>query len=506
MNLIILLSSGITVGFAFGYLIRKYLGQRQRDTAEARAKSILDEAKAKAKEELLSAKDKVFSTIESAKKEEEERRNRLIAYEERLEKREHDLEKRHNSLEYKERETVERSREAEAIKRELLVIKKKQLANLEKIAKLDMKKAREILLEEASKESKERLYRHIKKLEEEEKEEIKKKAKKMLALSLERQASSVAPELTSTTVGLPSDEMKGRIIGREGRNIKMIERLTGTEIIVDDTPEVITVSGFSPIRRHVAKKTLDMLIADGRIHPGRVEEAVEQAKKEISQDIKNAGEEACFNVGVAGLDPKLVQLLGRLKYRSSYGQNVLQHSCEVAHIGEVLADELGADRSITKKAGLLHDIGKAVDSEIQGTHVEIGKSLAEKFGLSKEVIHAIEAHHEDVEPKTLEAMIVATADAISAGRMGARKDTYENYIKRLEELEGIASDFEGVEKSYAIQAGREIRIFVVPDKVDDLKALKLSRAIADKIEKELKYPGEIKVNVIRETRAVEYAR
>jgi ribonuclease Y len=304
---------------------------------------------------------------------------------------------------------------------------------------------------------------------------------------------------------LPSDEIKGRIIGREGRNIKVIEQLTGTEIIVDDTPNAITVSGFSSIRRHIAKRALDRLILDGRIHPTKIEDAIEEARKDLALDIKKAGEEALYEIGVAGLDPKLVQIIGRLKYRTSYGQNALQHSVEVAHLSALLAEELGADVTLAKKGGLLHDIGKAVDHEVQGTHPEIGGQLARKFGLPQEIIDPIESHHDD-KPRGIISVIVKVADAISSARPGARHDTYERYIQRLEELEKITTSFEGIEKAYAIQAGREVRIFVMPDQVDDLKAHNLARDIAKKIEEELKYPGEIKVNVIREMRVTEYAR
>ncbi|MCK4554734.1 ribonuclease Y, partial [Candidatus Parcubacteria bacterium] len=322
---------------------------------------------------------------------------------------------------------------------------------------------------------------------------------------MQRLASTYTTAMTTTTVDLPSDEMKGRIIGREGRNIKAIEQLTGVEIVVDDTPNVITISGFSPIRRHIAKKALDYLIKDGRIHPTKIEEAIEEAKKELALDIKKAGEEAMYEVGVTGFDPKLVQILGRLKYRTSYGQNALRHSIEVAHLSTLLAEELGADVTIAKKSGLLHDIGKAVDHEVQGTHPQIGGNIARKFGLPDEIIAPIETHHDD-RPPDLISIIVKVADAISGARPGARHDTYEQYIQRLEELEKIAASFTGVEKAYAIQAGREVRVFVTPEKIDDLTAYNTARDIAKKIEQELKYPGEIKVNVIREMRVIEYAR
>jgi ribonuclease Y len=349
------------------------------------------------------------------------------------------------------------------------------------------------------------LLSRIKKLENEASETLEQKGRDLMAGAMQRLVSDYTTEITTTIVDLPNDEMKGRIIGREGRNIKVIEQLTGTEIIVDDTPNIITISGFSPIRRHIAKKTLDRLILDGRIHPTKIEAAIEESKKELALDIKKAGEDALYEVGITGLDPKLVQIIGRLKYRTSYGQNALRHSIEVAHLSALLAAELGADVTIAKKSGLLHDIGKAVDHEVQGTHPEIGRDIAKKFGLPQEIIDPIETHHDD-RPRGLEAIIVKVADAISAARPGARHDTYERYLQRLEELEKIANSFSGVEKSYAIQAGREVRVFVMPEEIDDLTAHNLAGEIAKKIEQELKYPGEIKVNVIREMRVTEYAR
>jgi ribonuclease Y len=327
----------------------------------------------------------------------------------------------------------------------------------------------------------------------------------MISAAMQRIASSHAVETTTTVVNLPSDEMKGRIIGKEGRNIKTIEQLTGVEIIVDETPQTILISGFNPIRRHIAKRALDYLILDGRIHPGRIEDAISRAKEEIIKDMKKAGEEAAYEAGVVGLDPKLIQILGRLKYRTSYGQNVLQHSIEVSLLSQLLAEELGANVAVCKKGGLMHDIGKAVDHEVKGSHPQIGYEIMKKFALPEEISYLAIAHHED-SPKTLEGIINKVADAISGARPGARKDTYENYVQRLQELESVALSFSGIEKVYAIQAGREVRVFVRPEETDDLGATKLARDIASKIEEELKYPGEIKVNVIRETRVVEYAR
>lgn len=496
----------LILGLGVGYFLRKTLALKQKESAEAQAHKLISEAKTKRKETLLSAKDQAFQITERAKKEEQERRVQLARLETRLERREEVLDRKLEEIEKGKFRLEKKSREVENLKNELQKIKKKQLETLEKIARLSRDKAKEVLLEIVEKETKEQVLEKIKKLEQLAYEEADKKAQEIIGLAIQRQAQPQASETTTTTVNLPSDEMKGRIIGREGRNIKRIEELTGSEIVIDDTPEAIVISGFNPIRRQIAKITLEKLINDGRIHPARIEAKVQEAKKEIGKDIKETGESVVYDLGIADLDPKLVQLLGRLKYRTSYGQNVLKHSIEVANLAAILADELGADRAIAKKAGLLHDIGKAVDHEVEGTHVEIGKKILQKFGVSEEIIHAMECHHEDVKPRTVEAMIVDAADAISGARPGARKDTYENYIKRLEELENIANNFDGVEKSYAIQAGREIRVFVEPSKIDDLKAVKLAQQIAQKIEHELKYPGEIKVNVIRETRVIEIAR
>lgn len=502
---LVFLAVGIFAGSTVGYYIRKRFAAKKAEQAEDKAKSLILEAKSKQKEILLQAKDKAMQVIDEAKKEEAKRHQELNQQQQRLEKRQSLFDQKLISLEEKQQKLYDKAGKIEKVKREIQKIKEKQLEKIEKIAGLTKEEAREVLLEKTERKMKEALLGRIKKLEAESEEVLDGKAREILGLAIQRCTISHAVESTTTVVNLPSDEMKGRIIGREGRNIRAIEQLTGTEIIVDDTPEAIVVSGFSPIRRQLAKRALDKLIKDGRIHPGRIEEVVAATKKELVKDIRKAGEEAVYDAGIAGLDPKLVQLFGRLKYRTSYGQNVLQHSLEVAHISGLIASELGADVAVAKKAGLLHDIGKAVDHEIQGTHPEIGRDIAKKFKLPESIIAPIATHHDD-HPPTLESVIVKVADAISSARPGARKDTYENYIRRLEELEGLAADFEGVEKTYAIQAGREIRVFVSPGEVDDLKAVKLARDIADKIEEDLKYPGEIKVNVIRETRITEYAR
>ena len=385
-------------------------------------------------------------------------------------------------------------------------MKERQLAELEKVAGMDKEKAKEVLFQKVEEESKEDIIAHIKKMDREGKEAIEKKANDLLASVIQRYTNSQVSEISTTVVNITSDDIKGKIIGKEGRNIRALERITGVEILIDDTPGAIIISCFDPIRRQVAKLALDKLIADGRIQPARIEEAVEKAHEEINNKIKEAGENAVYEAGLVGIDPRLVNLLGRLHYRTSYGQNVLMHSLEAVHIGAMLAEELGGDVHVSKMGALFHDIGKAVDHEVQGTHVEIGRKILQKFGIDEKVILAMQSHHEEYPYMTLESIIVQVAEALSAARPGARRGTIETYLRRLEELEGIANSFKGVEKSYAISAGREIRIFVTPDKIDDLGARKLAREIASKIEKELKYPGEIKVNVIRETRVLEYAR
>ncbi len=501
----IALAIGIIGGVAFGYQLRKIVAVRRRDRIEAKAESLINEAKAKQKELLLQANDRALKIIEEAKLEERSRQQELVRAQKRLEQRESLFDQKLLDLENKKQELFDKAERVEAVKKEITKIKEEQIAKLEKIATLTKEEAKQVLLDNTEKEIKDDLLQRIKKLTMQSNEELEKKANEMLSIVIQRCAIPHTAETTTTTIDLPSDEMKGRIIGREGRNIRTIEQLTGTEIIVDDTPQAITVSGFSPIRRQVAKKALEKLILDGRIHPGRIEEAIDAAKKEIAVEIKKAGEDAVYDVAVTGLDPKLVQILGRLKYRTSYGQNILQHSIEVAHLSALLAEQLGADVTIAKKGGLLHDIGKAVDHEVSGTHPEIGYDILKKFGLPEEIAYIAKGHHED-QPKTLEAIIAKVADAISGARPGARKDTYERYLQRLEELEKVATSFPGVDRAYAIQAGREIRIFVMPQEIDDLAAVKLAKDVARKIESELRYPGEIKVNIIRETRITEYAR
>ncbi len=503
--LVIVLVAGLASGGFIGYYFRKLFAVREVNSAEQRAEDTLKKAKEKQTEILLEARDKALKVIDEAKREAEERRQEVKALQARVEKREAIFDQKLLDLENKQQELYQKAEKLDKLKQEIAKVKEDQLAKLETIARLSQEEAKEVLIRNTEEKIKTELTERILKLEDQSSEELEARARDLLSSVIERCASSHAVETTTTAVTLPNDEMKGRIIGREGRNIKTIEQLTGVEIVVDETPETILISGFSPIRRQLAKIALDKLISDGRIHPGRIEEAVDQAKKELASDIKKAGENAVREAAIAGLDPRLVQILGRLKYRTSYGQNQLIHAIEVTHLAAMLAEELGADVNVVKKGALFHDIGKAVDHEVQGGHPEIGYDILKKFGMPEEVAYCALGHHEDM-PKTLACLIVKVADAISGARVGARKDTYENYLQRLTELEELATSFAGVEKTYAIQAGREIRVFVEPEQIDDWQAVKMAREIADKIQSDLKYPGEIKVTVIREKRVIEYAR
>ncbi|MCD6471115.1 ribonuclease Y [bacterium] len=505
MNILPLSIVLFLLGLALGYLIRYLIVHYRSATAEKKAEELIKNAKIKQQEIYFRAKEEALKIIEQAKKEEEDRRRELKYLENRLEKRQSLFDKKLLDLEEKQKSLSEKAKKLEEAKEKIKELYSETVKKLEEISGLTKEEAKKYLLERVEETYKSEVLDRINKLVKYGSEEIEKKARQLITTAIERLSSSVATEKTKTIVNLPSDEMKGRIIGREGRNIKVLEELTGTEIIVDDTPNVIFISGFNPIRRQLTKIALEKLITDGRIQPARIERFIEEAKKELARDIKEAGEDALHQLGIVGVHPTLVQILGRLKYRSSYGQNVLKHSIEVANLSAMLAAELGADVAVAKKAGLFHDIGKALDQEVEGTHPEIGKRLGEKYGLAEEVIIPIATHHED-HPPTLEAIIVKVADAISSSRFGARKDTYENYLKRLEELENLAKSFSGVEKAYAIEAGREIRVFVRPEEIDDLKANKLAHDIASRIEEELKYPGEIKVTVIRENKIIEYAR
>ncbi|MBI2064054.1 MAG: ribonuclease Y [Candidatus Yanofskybacteria bacterium] len=493
-------------GLAVGYLLNLLLTNKKISSASTRAENLLTEAKNKAQDLLLEAKNNSLKILEDSKRVEEERHQQLVRIENILAKRESELDTRAKGMDKEMQNIAAKVTEIGELRSELETKLQAQNQELQKIAGLNKEEAKEILFKNLESEYKNELVEKIRKFEQSGKEEMDKKAREILASAIQRYAGSHIADAMTTVVALPSDEVKGKIIGKEGRNIKTIERLTGVDIIIDDTPEVLVVSGFDPVRRQIAKLAIDKLIADGRIHPARIEEMVEKAKLEINEKIKQAGEAALFEVGAGAVDPKLTYLLGRLAFRTSFGQNVLLHSIEMAHISGMLAAEIGADVAVAKKGALFHDIGKAVDHEVQGTHVEIGRKILQKFGVDEKVIAAMEAHHEEYPYSTLESRIVQAADAISGARPGARRDTVEIYLKRLEDLERIAATFDGVEKSYAIQAGRELRIFVTPTKIDDLSAMKLARDIAKKIESEMKYPGEIKVNVIRETRAIEYAR
>jgi ribonuclease Y len=497
---------GLALGLGIGYILRLVQASYLVNSAEARAQKTLEEAKTREKEILLAAKSKALEITEQAKKDEVEFRNQIIKIEQRIERRETDLEKRATELEAQRTKLAEKIEEIKQKEEEVLNLRAKQAQKLEQISGLSREEAKKILMDAVEKSISQDLAELSYKLINKARENADREAKEIVASAIERCSAEVTTETTTTYVTLPSEEMKGRIIGKEGRNIKAFEQMLGVEVIVDDTPDTVVISGFNSIRRHIAKLTLEKLIKDGRIHPARIEEAYEKAKKEIAEDIMKAGEAAVYELGITNFPPKLVFLIGRLKYRSSYGQNILKHSIEMAHIAALMAKELGADVNITKQGALLHDIGKALDQDMEGTHVEIGREIAKKFGLSEKVINAIEAHHDDVAHTSIEAMLVDAADNISGSRPGARKESFEQYIKRLEELENLANSFEGVEKTYAIQAGREIRVFVKPDKLDDWGAIKLAKDLAGRIQSELKYPGEIKVNVIRETRAIEYAR
>ncbi len=502
----LLVVSVFFIGGAIGYIIRQLIAQKRIGNVEARAKKIIEEAREEAKKTLLESKEKATKILEEGQKEEKERKNRLLRLEERLIHREENIERKATQLEKKLKEAEKKEKEAEKRKEQIEEVKQSLVKRLEEISQMNRDQAKEELFRLVEKSSKEDLINSIRKLEKERKEELEKRAAQIFAEVIQRYSRSYINEITTTSVPLPNDNLKGKIIGKEGRNIRTFERITGVELIVDETPEVVILSSFDPIRREIAKLALEKLIKDGRIQPAKIEEKVEEARKEISEKIKEAGEEAVYELGIYDFPKEIVFLLGRLAYRTSFGQNVLVHSIEAAYIAKMLAEELNLDVETAKRAALLHDIGKAIDYEVGGNHVDIGRKILEKYGIDKKIIQAMEAHHETYPFSIPEAYIVAAADAASAARPGARRESIENYLKRLESLEKIASSYEGVNKVYAIQAGREIRVFVDTEKIDDYKMENLAKEIAKKIEQELKYPGEIKVNVIREKRAVEYAR
>ena len=500
----------LTAGIFGGVVFRKRVAEREIASAEEEAKRIINEsiksAESKKREALLEAKEEIHKSRSEFEREEKERRTELQRQENRLRQKDENLDRKTDSLEKKTENLNRKIAEAEAQNEEIGRIKKGQLEMLERISGYTVDEAKAYLIAQVESEVTHEMALKVKELETEAKEEADRNAREIVALAIQRCAVDHASEITVSVVPLPNDEMKGRIIGREGRNIRSIETLTGCDLIIDDTPEAITVSSFDPVRREVARLALEKLIADGRIHPARIEEMVAKAQKEVNAVIKQEGERAVFETGVTGLHPDLVRMLGRMKYRTSYGQNVLNHSIEVAHIAGLMAAELGADVMSAKRAGLLHDIGKSIDHEVEGSHVTIGVDLARRYKESEAVIHAIHAHHGDVEAKTIVAVLVQAADAISAARPGARRENIENYVKRLEKLEQVSKSFPGIESAYAIQAGREIRIMVKPEQVSEDQMVLLARDIAKKIEAELTYPGQIKVHLLRETKIVDYAK
>jgi len=498
------------IGYAAGYIVRRKFSEEKIASAEETAKRIIAEAEreaeTKTKEALINAKDEIHALRSEAEREIRERRNEIQRLEKRISQKEESLDAKMDNIEKKERELMERDREISRIERELSEIYEKEMRLLEQIAVLTSDEARQLLFKRIEEDTKHEAAIMIRDIESKAKDEAEKRSRNIIALAIQRCAADHVAETTVSVVPLPSDEMKGRIIGREGRNIRAFENLTGINLIIDDTPEAVILSSFDPVRREVARLTLEKLIADGRIHPARIEQMYEKSKDEVEAHIREVGEQATFETDVHGLHAELIRVLGRLKYRTSYGQNVLQHSIEVAHLAGIMAAELGADVKLARRAGLLHDIGKAIDHEVEGPHAVIGAELAKRLHEPQNVVHAIEAHHGDVEPQSVEAVLVQAADAMSGARPGARRETLESYIKRLEKLETIAESYKGVEKCYAMQAGRELRIMVKPEEMSDEAAVLLARDVAKQIENELEYPGQIKVVVIREHRAVEYAK
>lgn len=507
---VILIIVALVAGIGGGYFIRKMIAEAKISSAEAAAKKIIDEAehdaRALVREKQLEAKEEVHRQRSELEKETRERRAELQRLERRLVQKDESLDRKINNVERKEEELRRKEEEISVVRQDLDRLQREQTQELERVSNMTVEEAKELLLQRVRDEIEHDMLVMVKDMENQARADGEKKAREIVTLAIQRCAADHVSETTVSVVSLPNDEMKGRIIGREGRNIRALETLTGIDLIIDDTPEAVIISGFDPIRREVARLALEKLVSDGRIHPARIEEIVEKTAREVEAQIREEGERASFETKVHGIHPELVNFLGKLRFRTSYGQNVLQHSIEVAHLAGIMAAELGLDVTFAKRAGLLHDIGKAIDHETEGSHVFIGADLAKKYKETPEIVNAIAAHHGDVDFNTMEAVLIQSADAISAVRPGARRETLEAYIKRLEKLENIADSFDGVEKAYAIHAGREIRIMVKPDRIDDYKSIQVARDIVKKIEKELEYPGQIKVTVIRETRAVDYAK
>ena len=509
INIAIFLITAIVFTFV-GVFVRKKIAESKLSSAENEAKQIIDRAKMEAennrKEEIFKAKEEILSARKDLDNEIRERRGEVQQQERRLIQKEENIERKIESIDKKEKELTKKEEYLESQKEDLKQITNRQMSELQRISGLSASDAKKQLLTEIEKTMTAEKAALVKEMESKAKEEATKNAKEIVSYAIQKCAADHTSETTVSIVSLPNDDMKGRIIGREGRNIKALETLTGIDLIIDDTPEAVVISGFDPLRREVAKIALEKLIEDGRIHPAKIEEMVEKAKEEVENTIKEEGERAVLETGVVGLHPDLVKLIGKLKYRTSYGQNVLNHSIEVSNLARIMAEELGADAKLARRAGLLHDIGKALDHDMEGTHVEIGVDILKKYKENDKVLNAVQAHHGDVEPQTVEAVLIQAADAISASRPGARRETLETYIKRLESLENIADSFDGVEKSFAIQAGREIRIIVRPEKISDDQMILMARNVAKKVEDEMEYPGQIKVNVVRETRVVDYAK
>lgn len=507
--LVTLLSSlvALLVGAAVGYLVRQQLAGQDLELAQSNADKLQAEASAKRNELLLEAKDDALKIRTAAEMEHRERRAELQRQERRLQQKDENLDRKLEGVERREKNLTVREKEQDTLRSDIEEVKAQQFRELERISELTRESAKAEILKTVEEEVKVDVAKLIRQLESQAREEADRRARKIITMAVQRCATDLVAETTVSVVPLPNDEMKGRIIGREGRNIRALESATGVDLIIDDTPDAVTLSGFDPVRREIARLALTKLVADGRIHPARIEEIVEKTKAEVEVEIRQAGEEAALEAGVHGLHPEVIKLLGRMKYRTSYGQNIRLHAIEVSHIAQIIASEIGADVAVAKRAALLHDLGKAVDHEFEGPHALIGAELAKRYGESPKVVHAIAAHHADEEePQSLEAVIVQASDAISGARPGARRESLEHYIKRLEALENVANSFEGVEKSFAIQAGREVRIIVKPEEIDDLGSIRLARDIVKRIEETLQYPGQVKVTVVREIRAVDYAK